>query len=179
MKFYNAIKTDPFQIVTKAEIIWMKLFYEVTFKITPQEKITQSKLLDFYLEERNDLQTFFQVFFFEWVQASQGKDFHGIFGLMAKKNCKEFKYHGDRKLFSFIKTKITTDFISFYSFEFCVSIVGLYETFWNNSNYIYIYNSKNYLHSYTKRIKTRYSSLQNNWTKAVKSFMKLSKFTVF
>ena len=130
MKFYNAIKTDPFQIVTKAEIIWMKLFYEVTFKITPQEKITQSKLLDFYLEERNDLQTFFQVFFFEWVQASQGKDFHGILGLMAKKNCKEFKYHGDRKLLSLIKTKITTDFISFYSFEFCVSTVGLYETFY-------------------------------------------------
>ena len=127
-------------------------FYEVTFKITPQEKITQSKLLDFStLKKRNDLQTFFQVFFFEWVQASQGKDFHGIFGLMAKKNCKKFKYHGDRKLFNFIKMKITIDFISFYSFEFCVSIVGLYETlyrFWYNY-------SQNYLQSYTKWIKTR------------------------
>ena len=142
MKFYNAIKTDPFQIVTKAEIIWMKLFYEVTFKITPQEKITQSKNYWISTLKRNDLQTFFQVFFFEWVQASQGKDFHGIFGLMAKKDCKEFKYHGDRKLFNFIKTKITTDFISFYSFEFCVSTVGLYETFYVS---ICIYNSQTYL----------------------------------
>ena len=69
---------------------------------------------------------------------------------MAKKNCKEFKYHGDRKLFSFIKTKITTDFISFYSFEFCVSIVGLYETFsFHNmimSIYVYITRKIIYCH---------------------------------
>ena len=104
--------------------------------------MTQSKLLDFYLEEKR-LQTFFQVFFFEWVQASQGKDFHGIFGLMAKKDWKEFKYSDDRKLFNFIKMKITIDFISFYSFEFSVSIVGLYETFWND---LYIIHKIIYIH---------------------------------
>ena len=72
MKFYNAIKTDPFQIVTKAEIIWMKLFYEVTFKITPQEKITQSKLLDFYLEEKRFTNFLSSILF--WMSSSISRE---------------------------------------------------------------------------------------------------------
>ena len=80
MKFYNAIKTDPFQIVTKAEIIWMKLFYEVTFKITPQEKNYTIKTIGFLPWRETIYKLSFKYSFLNEFKHLKGKIFMGYSG---------------------------------------------------------------------------------------------------